>query len=492
MLSTNGEKVDIVFHDFQVRQKACEPNRDSPKLRDMITKYGVHHAGVGFSCRGKLRWSYTKPSSLTTLEAIQEIYGANVATIRLRVSRSALGFDASGWISDTQYQGEETVLLLFINDRLVESKAIKRSIKDAYANFLPKGHHPFVYLSLKVEPHSIDVNIHPRKLEVFLFQQDETIAQICEEIKTQLVASHLDCSNRCTSLSSTSWGNERPLCSEVPENNSIETILDRTDYPHIHRRNNASISRLRHLVGEGKDVKVTSVLSSSSHIHIIDPYRCIFALRSRSRTYLIAGDVLFQEAFYQIGLASFPNFGTLNYDPPLDICDLVSLAPEHKRTLHQQSPEDASSQDTPQAMTEDLLSKRAMLFQYFKIEISPDGKIAALPLLVKGYVPSLAGLPKFLRTLARCMNLEQHMCFETIFRELAVLHIPLEKNINMNLRSDNKTTNTSDAAGDAVSKGGILKADFLLRYVLKHIKSGKLVSTVQMVIGVDKVSIEPS
>lgn len=78
-------------------------------------------------------------------------------------------------------------------------------------------------------------------------------------------------------------------------------------------------------------MKVTSVLSSSSHIHVIDPYRCIFALRSRSRIYLIAGDVLFQEAFYQIGLASFPNFGTLNYDPPLDICDLVSLDPEHKR-----------------------------------------------------------------------------------------------------------------------------------------------------------------
>jgi hypothetical protein len=69
------------------------------------------------------------------------------------------------------------------------------------------------------------------------------------------------------------------------------------------------------------------------------------------------------------------------------------------------------------------------------------------------------------------------MCFETIFRELAILHIPLE------------TTNTSDAAGDAVSKGGILKADFLLRYVLKHIKSGKLVSTVQMVMGVDEVRV---
>lgn len=90
------------------------------------------------------------------------------------------------------------------------------------------------------------------------------------------------------------------------------------------------------------------------------------------------------------------------------------------------------------------------------------------------------------------------MCFKTIFRELAILHIPLVKNIkwmttiNTDLRNDNKTINTSCAAGDvtgyAVSIRGILKAEFLLEYVLKHIKGGNLVPTAQMVMGVDELN----
>lgn len=62
-------------------------------------------------------------------------------------------------------------LLLFINHRLVDSPAIRKSIEMVYSAFLPKGTHPFVYLSLEINPKNVDVNIHPTKHEVhFLYQ----------------------------------------------------------------------------------------------------------------------------------------------------------------------------------------------------------------------------------------------------------------------------------------------------------------------------------
>lgn len=54
--------------------------------------------------------------------------------------------------------------------------------------FLPKGGHPFVYLSIEIEPHRVDVNVHPTKREVNFLHEDETVELITEKIREQLAA----------------------------------------------------------------------------------------------------------------------------------------------------------------------------------------------------------------------------------------------------------------------------------------------------------------
>jgi DNA mismatch repair protein MLH1 len=41
-----------------------------------------------------------------------------------------------------------------------------------------QGSSPFVYLSLEIAPHNVDVNVHPTKHEVFFLHQDIIVEKI--------------------------------------------------------------------------------------------------------------------------------------------------------------------------------------------------------------------------------------------------------------------------------------------------------------------------
>ena len=79
-----------------------------------------------------------------------------------------------GLASSANHSAKRLTFLLFINKRLVESSALKRAVEDAYAQYLPKGAHPLVYLSLRLPPAALDVNVHPTKREVHFLEQEPT------------------------------------------------------------------------------------------------------------------------------------------------------------------------------------------------------------------------------------------------------------------------------------------------------------------------------
>lgn len=116
---------------------------------------------------------------------IQQLYGKNVARelMSLRGSGSKEGpeFSVEGWMSSANWSGKKTVFLCFINDRLVLCPALKRALEALYTPILPRGGHPWIYISLTIAPEALDVNVHPAK---------ETVHFIDEEAVIDAVASH--------------------------------------------------------------------------------------------------------------------------------------------------------------------------------------------------------------------------------------------------------------------------------------------------------------
>jgi DNA mismatch repair protein MLH1 len=71
-------------------------------------------------------------------------------------------------------------------DRSVESTSLRRALEQVYTTFLSKGGHPFVYLSVLIDPNRVDVNVHPTKREVGFLNETEIIEKICLAVQKRL------------------------------------------------------------------------------------------------------------------------------------------------------------------------------------------------------------------------------------------------------------------------------------------------------------------
>lgn len=93
-------------------------------------------------------------------------------------------------ITNVNYSSKKSTYLMFINHRLVESLTIKAALDQIYSTYLPRGSHPFVYISLELEPRNVDVNVHPTKHEVHFLHEEDIVEKIKESIEKKLLGSN--------------------------------------------------------------------------------------------------------------------------------------------------------------------------------------------------------------------------------------------------------------------------------------------------------------
>lgn len=154
--------IEDLFYNMQVRRQALQRSASDEYMRilDVMVKYSVHYGDrrIAFTCK---KLNGTAPDLLTTHDGgtvanIRTAYGVTVAKELLRLqheaildspSQSSLRID--GYISSPSYSSKKPMMIFFINDRLVECASIRKVIDSAFADFLPKHTHPFVYLSLR-------------------------------------------------------------------------------------------------------------------------------------------------------------------------------------------------------------------------------------------------------------------------------------------------------------------------------------------------------
>lgn len=190
----------------------------------------------------------------------------------------------------------------------------------------------------------------------------------------------------------------------------------------------SSIKNLRASVRSEMHNTLTEMFASHTYVGLVDERRRLAAIQSGVKLYLIDYGLACHEFFYQVGLTDFGNFGVIRLEPAPKLVDLLKIAAESERQEHSDSSgEEADSifANAPEMIARTLIERREMLNEYFSLQISPDGDLLAIPLLLKGYLPALAKLPRFLLRLGPYVDWNsEEGCFRTFLRELATFYTP--------------------------------------------------------------------
>ena len=70
----------------------------------------------------------------------------------------------------------------FVNRRYIKSKVISKAIEEGYASYMMQHRYPFCVLHITIPPESVDVNVHPTKMEVRFANQNTIFKLIAENI----------------------------------------------------------------------------------------------------------------------------------------------------------------------------------------------------------------------------------------------------------------------------------------------------------------------
>ncbi|ORY78124.1 DNA mismatch repair protein [Protomyces lactucae-debilis] len=448
-----------MFYNVPARKRAlAKPSEEYAKIIDVINRYAIHCQGVAFSCKrhGESTTSVSTMNKSTTVDNIRQLYGPAIAAelLALDLTNDEYKFSAKGLVTNANYGVKKIVFLLFVNNRSVESTNIRRQVEALYAIHLPKDKHPFVYLSIQIDPARIDVNVHPTKREVNILDEDNITDIICDAIakrlmevdssrtfytQTLLPGAPLDAAISSEKLRR-NLVNPATLMRVDSRTQKITNLLEPTrkadgqqapqeklvgrERTHIRL---ASVKQLRGEVRDELHEDLTAIFTEHVFVGVVDLERRLAAIQHLTKLYLVDYGAVSSELFYQIGLTEFGNFGTIKLNPPLSIKDLLQIAVqnyEHKRELEQAKFEPITDERID-AMAALLLSRREMLEEYFSFEITQDGLLATLPMLMKGYTPALSKLPNFILRIATHIEWTvEKDCFEGFLTELALFYIP--------------------------------------------------------------------
>lgn len=175
-----------LFFNTPVRRKFLkQPQTEGGYVADLMERLALSHPeiSVKFIQNNQLKFHTSGNGNLK--EIIYRIYGRDMAQSVLPFEMEGKGFSVKGFLGKPELsRSNRNFETSFVNGRYVRNDIITKAIEEGYRAYLMQHKFPFYVLHFTMEPGTVDVNVHPAKMEIRLIHGGELYTQLSGAVHT--------------------------------------------------------------------------------------------------------------------------------------------------------------------------------------------------------------------------------------------------------------------------------------------------------------------
>lgn len=157
-----------LFFNTPARMKFLKKDvSEANAVAGVMDRVALSHPEISFRFIRDGKETLLTPGDGKLTSAIYAVFGKEFANSLIPINYSLNGVSAKGYISKPVYsRSNRNMQMFFLNSRLVKTQTGSVALTESYKNSIMAGKFPACVINLTVPNETVDVNVHPSKLEV--------------------------------------------------------------------------------------------------------------------------------------------------------------------------------------------------------------------------------------------------------------------------------------------------------------------------------------
>lgn len=174
--------VKDLFYNVPARKKFLKSAQtEGSYIADMVEKLALSHPDISFKFIQNNQTKLHTSGNGNRKDLIYHVFGRDISSAVVPVCLENEFFKVDGYIGKPVInRGNRNFEIYFINGRYIKSSLLSKAIEEAYKGFLMQHQYPFCVLYFTFPGETLDVNVHPTKMELRFDHNTEIYQHLCQ------------------------------------------------------------------------------------------------------------------------------------------------------------------------------------------------------------------------------------------------------------------------------------------------------------------------